>query len=214
MTAEASERAFELWAPTYDSSPNPLTALERRVLPEWIGQVEGLRVVDVGCGTGYWMAWARERGAAVFGVDRCFAMLGARRGGVPQGRLVVGDAMRLPFPDDWADLAICSLTFSYLPDQESALEEMLRVAQRAVISDMHPGTGWKRSFRLEGEAVELAHRPWAAEALRIDSGICEWIRTARFGMPEKAMFEAAGKGHTFEAAAGVEALQVSSWVKH
>src|SRR4051794_3573443 len=60
--------AYELWAPTYDASPNPLTALESRILKPQIGPVDGLRFFDLATGTGRWMKWAQAHGADVFGI--------------------------------------------------------------------------------------------------------------------------------------------------
>ena len=72
MYATAIE-AHRRWAPTYDSRPNALLALEQRVLA---GALPAAAVfLDVACGTGRWMRYFAGRGAVVFGLDACEEML-------------------------------------------------------------------------------------------------------------------------------------------
>ncbi len=47
--------AFDTWADVYDSQPNPLLALEQRLLGPMLPDVRGLDVLDAGCGTGRWL---------------------------------------------------------------------------------------------------------------------------------------------------------------
>ena len=47
--------AFDAWSEVYDTQPNPLLALEERVLGSMMPDVRGLDVLDAGCGTGRWL---------------------------------------------------------------------------------------------------------------------------------------------------------------
>ncbi len=47
-----TEQGYDRWAAVYDSDGNPLVALEEPLTAALVGDVRGLRVLDVGCGTG------------------------------------------------------------------------------------------------------------------------------------------------------------------
>lgn len=75
-----------------------------------LGDVSGLEVVELGCGTAYLSAWLARRGARPTGVDLTPAQLGTARR--CQDRfgirfpLVEADAGNIPLPDDSFDLAV------------------------------------------------------------------------------------------------------------
>ncbi len=69
MTTLPVEAAYRLWAPSYDCDPNPLLALEGRVLRARLALNPGMRVLDLATGTGRWLGYALSQGAHGFGVD-------------------------------------------------------------------------------------------------------------------------------------------------
>jgi len=50
--ASADARGYDRWAAIYDGEDNPLVLLEEQHLIPLLGDVRGLDVVDLGCGTG------------------------------------------------------------------------------------------------------------------------------------------------------------------
>ena len=151
-----ARQGYDIWSSHYDSDPNPLLALEARLLAPRLDDLRGASVLDVGAGTGRWMAFASAAGARVTGLDISAPMLRiAARKQELSGHLVCGDASLLPFATGHFDLAICSFALSYLPFASGAFAELTRVAARVIVSDLHPAAmlrGWKRSFRNAGEA--------------------------------------------------------------
>jgi SAM-dependent methyltransferase len=88
------------------------------------------RVLDVGCGTGELTRVIDAEtppDAAVIGVDADPTLLNVAREetGLPY---VVGDATRLPLPDDAVDLAVCQALLINLPDPAAAVQEFTRVS--------------------------------------------------------------------------------------
>jgi SAM-dependent methyltransferase len=84
-------------------------------------------VVDVGCGSGFWLGVLRETqpDARVSGMDRSTAAVRhVRSAGVP---CVQGDAQALPYRSGSVDLVFCSGVVHHLPDPERALREAARV---------------------------------------------------------------------------------------
>jgi SAM-dependent methyltransferase len=88
------------------------------------------RLVDVGCGTGRFAAFAKaRRGGRVWGVDPAPEMLRrarARPDAVGIGWKQAG-AERLPFTGGWFDAAHMHLVVHTLPDRPAALAETARV---------------------------------------------------------------------------------------
>src|SRR5690242_9099866 len=90
--------------------------------PEWpalramLPDLRGLRVVDLGCGFGWFCRWARAQGAArVIGIDLSEKML-ARARSAPVAGIVYeqADLERLSLPGGSFDLAYSALAFHYV----------------------------------------------------------------------------------------------------
>jgi malonyl-CoA O-methyltransferase len=209
-----------MWAASYRMAPNPLLALEGRLLPKIIGPVSYQRVVDVACGTGRWAARFAEWGADVIGIDFCAEMLEHASVSV-RTRLVMGDAACLPIRSGIAGLTICSFAAAYFPDLERAVSEIARITKpggRVIITDLHPAgveAGWTRSFRIDRVVYELEHFGYSLEqmdrAARRAGLELECEPHARFGEPEKTIFQAAGKAGSWNTISEVPALWIGSW---
>jgi len=88
----------------------------------------GLRVLDVGAGSGDLALRALRRGARVTLVDGCEAMLAVAKRRLGQGcRAVVGDALRLPFADEAFDVAMVGYVLRNVLSARRLFEEMGRV---------------------------------------------------------------------------------------
>jgi ubiquinone/menaquinone biosynthesis C-methylase UbiE len=88
---------------------------------------ENARLLDVGCGTGNHLRWARERGFDVAGTDGSEAMLTEARRLNPAADLRLAPADRVPFPDASFDAGLCIEVFRYLPDVRPCIREMARI---------------------------------------------------------------------------------------
>jgi SAM-dependent methyltransferase len=210
---------YRLWAAGYDAGPNPLLALEMRVLSQRLGALDDLRVLDAGSGTGRWMMQAKSRGARVLGIDTCHEMVlkaGEKQG--LRGRSALGDIRNIPLPDDAFDLSLSSFIVGYLPSPEVAFRELARVAKRVIVSDLHPEAaraGWTRSFRMGNRNYEFIHYEHSIEELdgcaRSAGLVPEWRIEAAFGEPEREIFRQAGKEDAFDETRGIPAVLINSW---
>jgi ubiquinone/menaquinone biosynthesis C-methylase UbiE len=90
-------------------------------------QGKGLRVLDVGCGTGYYTARLRQHGFDVTGIDASPEMLEQARVRNPDVALRQADVEHLPFPDASFDIVICIEVLRYLPRSNGCIREMARV---------------------------------------------------------------------------------------
>ncbi len=104
----------------------------------------GLRVVDLGCGFGWFCRWAREQGAAsVLGLDLSENMLSRARAMTSDLAITYQrvDLERLTLPPNGFDLAYSSLALHYLPDIGplfGTLRQALVPGGRLVFSVEHP----------------------------------------------------------------------------
>ena len=108
-----------------------LAAEAVRDLDARYGPLRGQRVLDLGCGPGWYARALRARGAVVAPLDGDADEL-LTSGRAPAGSLL-GDAGRLPFPTACADGVFCSNLLEHARDTRGVLEEIARV--------LRPG-GW------------------------------------------------------------------------
>jgi len=96
-----------------------------------LGDVDGLDVIDLGCGTGYFSAWLARRGARPVGVDITPAQLAtARRMQAETGiefALIEASAEDVPLPDASFDLAFSEYGASIWCDPYAWLPEAWRL---------------------------------------------------------------------------------------
>jgi arsenite methyltransferase len=117
----------------------------RRIVREALGAAPGERILDVGCGPGFYcVELAEEVGPSglVVGIDSSPAMLSlaARRCAGCEGiDLRPGHAVSLPFDDASFDAALCVQVLEYVADPTAALIEMhrtLRPGGRLIVWDV------------------------------------------------------------------------------
>ena len=107
----------------------------RRLVREGLSPKPGERILDVGCGLGFYLAeLVDEVGpeGAVTGVDRSEDMLAyaeAKTQDLANASTVLGEARALPFADASFDAALSVQVLEYVDDLDSALAELHRVLQ-------------------------------------------------------------------------------------
>ena len=107
-------------------------------LAVWLGLKPGMTAVDVGCGLGYlgYTYWPYfGQGGQYFGVDISPELIREAEGAAKEwarggeASFKVGNAYKLPFPDDFADVVMSHIVFIHLEEPKRALAEMIRVAK-------------------------------------------------------------------------------------
>ncbi|MFI8323878.1 class I SAM-dependent methyltransferase [Streptomyces sp. NPDC085529] len=137
-----------------------------RFLP-WLDAADGLRWLDVGCGTGGLTAAiaARRHPTGVLGVDRSEGFVArARTTASPPARFAVADAQALPVRDATCDATVSALLLNFLPSPAAALAEQTRVTRRgglvaAYVWDYAGGMELLRHFWDAATAVDPAAAP-------------------------------------------------------
>jgi ubiquinone/menaquinone biosynthesis C-methylase UbiE len=144
---ERFDRFYSRFARAYDWLVKALP-LWKRWLNHALPYVEGPRVLEVSCGTGYLLTRYADRVNAC-ALDLNPRMLDVarenlRKAGV-RAELTQGDVERLPYPSVSFDTVVNTMAFSGYPDGHAALSEMIRVlkpAGRLVMIDVgYPADG-------------------------------------------------------------------------
>ncbi len=213
-------KGHNLWAQTYDLAPNPLLALEERIIDGLLTRVEGKAILDVACGTGRWLRRLKAKGARhAMGIDLSAEMLAkAARKIALRGCLVRGDARALPLQSGIADLVFSSFAVGYIDELRGFVGELARVTRPGgliIISDFHPSNysrRWRRTFRLGAEVFEIR------SFVRPTSQICAEFEACGFDLetclepcfdePERRFFDQCGRGQFFEEAKNGPAIFV------
>jgi len=121
------EGAWSERAGTYDRVTGQVTAEVAEPLLDAAGVDAGMRVLDVGCGTGVVTAAAAARGARATGADMAGGMLAVARERHPELELVAADAEALPFDGATFEAVVASLVVNHLPTPPHAVREFARV---------------------------------------------------------------------------------------
>lgn len=120
-------RSYDDVAETYERIHAPRLAEPARDLVELAKVSAGVRVLDVGTGTGIAARAAQEAGAHVVGVDESFGMLGVGRDAHPGLRAAAAEAIDLPFRDGAFEVVIANFVIAHFVKYQTALFDMARV---------------------------------------------------------------------------------------
>lgn len=123
--------------------------LERDLVLDLAGPLDGRRILDVGCGDGTYALAAASGGARVSDVDLSDRMLDAARtrardAGVDV-HFVRAAARRLPFDDDTFDVVLAVTVLCFVEASAQAVAEMARVLARGgtlVLADLNRFSTW------------------------------------------------------------------------
>lgn len=136
---------YDRWSTIYDTEDNPLIVLESSEVPERLGDVGGLDVLELGCGTGRRSFQLAEDGARVTALDFSDGMLAKARAkpGADQIRFMVHDlAEPFPFDDASFDRVVSFLVLDHISDVAGLFGEARRVCRpdgEILVTVMHPG---------------------------------------------------------------------------
>lgn len=123
----------------------------------------GMRVLDIGSGTGNAAVVAAERGAEVIAVEPAERLREVARGRVTAAGLPVdvraGSAADMPVDDGSVDAAVSVFAVIFVPDPAAAAAEIARVLTptgRLVMTAWIPRGGWADVYRTEAQLAREA----------------------------------------------------------
>lgn len=121
--------AYDRWYAT--SLGQWVDRLEKQAVFELLPPLNGLRILEAGCGTGSFSLAIAAQGARVVGMDRSAAMLARARTKARERSQgidwIQGDLVQLPFPASSYAGVVAILSLDFIASREAALLELARV---------------------------------------------------------------------------------------
>jgi SAM-dependent methyltransferase len=153
---------YDLWSETYDQTPNPLVALDRRYTMGLLGPRPGESILDAACGTGQHLRAMAGAGCAPLGLDLSRSMLRVARRNCPPVPMAQADLERaLPLGRGVFDAVLCALVGEHLRNLAGLFREafdVLKPGGRLVFSVFHPvlvAAGIESNFEHSGVEYRL-----------------------------------------------------------
>ncbi|APG86636.1 ubiquinone/menaquinone biosynthesis methyltransferase UbiE (plasmid) [Sinorhizobium americanum CCGM7] len=159
-------------------------------------QVEGLRILDVGCGNGRLARELIAAGADAWGIDPEPSAIHTARETASGGKFTIASAEALPFASGSFDVALMVNSLHHVPEplMSVALRESVRVLDEdgllVVVEPLTSGNFFEALRLVEDETVVRRAAQAAIEA-ELSSGdltlvnTFTYVRTEAFGSPEQ-----------------------------
>ena len=182
-TGSSYESIASKYAATVDTKPWN-AHYERPALISLLPSLERAKVLDVGCGPGWYADYLVGQGADVTAFDLNAEFVGLTKARVgDRARVLQADlAEPLTFAADQEfDIAVCPLVLHYLRDWRPTLRELNRVLKSdgvLVLSTHHPFMDWQLFNTESYFAVELLEDEWE------DIGRVEYYRRPLMAITE------------------------------
>jgi SAM-dependent methyltransferase len=189
---------YDRWANTYDSTPNPVVALDRRYTLAALDPRPDEWILDAGCGTGAHLRGMVQSGSHPVGLDFSRGMLEVAKRAAPESWLVQADLNRtFPVRRGLFDALVSALVSEHLSDLGTFLREaiaVLRPGGRFVFSAFHPDparAGVEANFREGDTEYRLGAEPYTTEEYlhRISEAGFQILRAGEFGVDSTLVAE-------------------------
>jgi ubiquinone/menaquinone biosynthesis C-methylase UbiE len=189
----AAREGYDLWSETYDSTPNPVVAMDSRHTIKLLAPNSGESILDAGCGTGRNLRPLVAETRAV-GIDFSYPMLQVARRRLAGAPVALADLQAdLPFGNRCFDAVLCALIGEHLSELRGVFHEFYRVLKpggRLVFSVYHPrmsAAGIEANFEREGVEYRLGavHYSVAEHVLLLQEASFDEIQFHEFNADEE-----------------------------
>lgn len=170
---------YEQRAREYDDWYTGQGVFAQRSRPGWDEEVDQIvqlveqlppaRTLDIACGTGF---LTRHLRGLVVGLDQSPGMVQIAQSRLPEGLVIVGDALALPFAAGSFDRVLTGHFYGHLPppERDCFLTEARRVAAELVVIDTarradRPAQGWEERVLDDGSRHRVFKRYLTPEEL-------------------------------------------------
>ena len=122
--------AYDQWYETTEGAM--YDHLEKKAVSRYLRQnAQGMKLLEVGCGTGHWSQFFSDCGFEVTGVDISERMVKmAQSKNIASASFRIADAHSLPFADNSFDVVTAITTLEFTGNAELVLQEMVRCTRK------------------------------------------------------------------------------------
>ncbi len=181
IVADTSAKAYEWVAEHRTKHTYPLTAM--RMLAECGGVRDGI-CIDVGCGPGHLeLELAKRSHFKIIGLDinadmkPLFEKRIREAGLQDRVSFVVGDAQKMPFPDDYADVIVSRGTLIFIPDIGKCLKEVDRVLKPTGVAFLGGRYLYApKSYKVSTEKLKKIVRETRISGARVVEFRGQWVK--------------------------------------
>ena len=170
MTFQHRKSAVSLWdeaAETYVSSQesSPFAEQNKEIVTRRFSRMDGMTVLDLGCGAGWYTEYFRTIGARAVGCDGSEKMISMAKSSFPSCQFNLTDLnISLPYQDQTFDLVFSNQVLMDIENLDAAVSEAVRVLKPGgvfFISIVHPA---------------FYDAPWQKDS----TGFCRYKRMERY----------------------------------
>ena len=123
-------RHYDSW---YDTEAGRyISSVEEGLMRQLLGETRGLRILDVGCGTGRHLKLLESPGSHIVGVDASVFMLQKARD-KGELKLIQAKGEQLPFEDRAFDITMVITTLEFCQEPGKILQEAARVTRKKIL---------------------------------------------------------------------------------
>jgi 2-polyprenyl-3-methyl-5-hydroxy-6-metoxy-1,4-benzoquinol methylase len=154
------KKQYSLWAKEYDINANLLIALEEESIKEFINNVRGKQILDLGCGTGRHTIAFAKKGAEITAIDFTSAMLKRAKQKAKIAKVIdkinfkQGDITNYA-PEKKFDFIISMLVQDHIKDIRKTIDVIdsaSKIGTEIIISNVHPSLLIKDADKKTGRA--------------------------------------------------------------
>jgi len=113
----------------YEDRPECMVE-EQKIIEKFLNYLVGDKILDIGCGTGYWLAKVEGKKKIKYGLDYCKEMI--KEAQTKKIKLLIGDIRELPIKDNSIDSIICFFVLQHMTSHKKlkkAVEELYRICK-------------------------------------------------------------------------------------
>jgi len=127
---DAAADAYDKWYETAEGAM--YDRLEKKAVSKYLPRnAQGMKLLEVGCGTGHWGRFFSDYGFEVTGIDVSERMIKiAQSKNIPNVSFQIADGHSLPFGDNSFDVTAAITTLEFVHNAEKVVREMLRCTRK------------------------------------------------------------------------------------
>jgi ubiquinone/menaquinone biosynthesis C-methylase UbiE len=167
---DAIADGYDLWYETAEGAM--YDHLEKKVISKYLPRnVQRMKLLEIGCGTGHWSQFFSEYGFEVTGIDVSDRMIKiAQNKDIPNASFQIMDGQSLPFGDGSFDVAAAITTLEFIDNAESVVQEMVRCTRKPagqlLIGVLNALAGFNRKREQDPESLYAMARLFSPRQLK------------------------------------------------